>query len=32
VNYFLFKLMGFPDLRIYVADCGCTLLGPKGGE
>jgi hypothetical protein len=32
VNYFIFKLMGFPDLRIYVADCGCALLGPEGGN
>ena len=29
VNYFIFKLMGFPDLRIYVSDCGCALLGPE---
>jgi len=32
VNYFIFKLMGFPDLRIYVSDCGCALLGPEGGD
>ncbi len=29
VNYFIFKLMGYPDLRIYVSDCGCALLGPE---
>ena len=32
VNYFIFRLMGFPDLRIYVADCGCALLGPGGDD
>jgi len=30
VNYFIFKLMGFPDLRILVSDCGCALVGPQG--
>jgi 3-mercaptopyruvate sulfurtransferase SseA len=32
VNYFIFKLMGYPDLRIFVADCGCSLLGPESGD
>jgi len=32
VNYFIFRLMGFPDLRIYVSDCGCALLGPPSGD
>jgi 3-mercaptopyruvate sulfurtransferase SseA len=32
VNYFIFKLMGFPDLRIYVKDCGCALLGPESAD
>ncbi len=32
VNYFIFKLMGFPDLRIYVSDCGCALLGPEDAD
>jgi 3-mercaptopyruvate sulfurtransferase SseA len=32
VNYFIFKLMGFPDLRIWVSDCGCALLGPESGN
>jgi 3-mercaptopyruvate sulfurtransferase SseA len=32
VNYFIFKLMGFPDLRIFVSDCGCALLGPESGD
>ena len=32
VNYFIFKLMGFPDLRIYVSECGCAMLGPESGE
>jgi hypothetical protein len=32
VNYFIFKLMGFPDLRIFVSDCGCAMLGPAGGN
>jgi 3-mercaptopyruvate sulfurtransferase SseA len=30
VNYFIFKLMGFPDLRILVSDCGCAMVGPLG--
>jgi 3-mercaptopyruvate sulfurtransferase SseA len=30
LNYFIFKLMGFPDLRILVSDCGCAMVGPQG--
>ncbi len=32
VNYFIFKLMGYPDLRIFVADCGCSLIGSESGD
>ena len=30
VNYFIFRLMGFPDLRILVDDCGCAMVGAQG--
>ena len=30
LNYLIFKLMGFPDLRILVSDCGCAMVGPQG--
>jgi 3-mercaptopyruvate sulfurtransferase SseA len=30
LNYLMFKLMGFPDLRILVSDCGCAMVGPQG--